>query len=64
MPLDWPRINQFPEWFTANAENSYAVHDLTQNSKKIYTGAQLQKGLPITLQRGSARKLMVKLSAD
>ncbi|MCP4262883.1 MAG: FAD-dependent oxidoreductase [Planctomycetes bacterium] len=63
MPLDWPRINQFPEWFTANAANSYAVHDLTQNSKKVYTGAQLQKGLPINLQRGAARKLMVQASA-
>ncbi len=62
MPLDWPRINQFPEWFTAKAVNSYAVHDLTHNSKKVYTGAQLQQGLPIDLQRGSTYKLMVQTS--
>lgn len=64
MPLDWPRINQFPEWFTAKAVNTYAVHDLTHNSKKIYTGAQLQQGLPIDLQRGATFKLMVKTSAE
>jgi hypothetical protein len=63
MPLDWPRINQFPEWFTAKTENSYAVHDLANNSKKIYTGAQLQQGLPVNLQRGTTLKLMVQTSA-
>ena len=63
MPLDWPRINQFPEWFTAKAENRYAVHDLAQNSKKVYTGAQLQQGFPINLHSGITRKLMVEISA-
>jgi hypothetical protein len=64
MPLDWPRINQFPEWFTAKSERSYAVHDLTYNSKKIYTGKQLQQGLTIHLERGSERCLLVQTSAS
>ncbi|MBC8468908.1 MAG: FAD-dependent oxidoreductase [Planctomycetes bacterium] len=63
MPLDWPRINQFPEWFTAKAENRYAVHDLAFNSKKVYTGAQLQQGLPINLHSGITRNFMVETSA-
>ncbi len=63
MPLDWPRINQFPEWFTAKAQNRYAVHDLAYNAKKIYTGAQLQQGLPINLHSGITQKLMVETSA-
>jgi hypothetical protein len=25
LPIDWPRINQFPEWFTVQAERSYDV---------------------------------------
>jgi hypothetical protein len=62
MPLDWPRINQFPEWFTADVGKNYAVHDLTHNSKKVYTGAQLQQGLPINLKRGDTLKLMVQIS--
>jgi len=64
MPLDWPRINQFPEWFTAKSEESYAVNDLTYNSKKIYTGTQLQEGLTIHLERGSQRQLLVRTSAS
>jgi len=64
MPLDWPRINQFPEWFTAESDKRYAVHDLTHNSKKIYTGKQLQEGITINLERGSERKLLVQTSVS
>jgi hypothetical protein len=64
MPLDWPRINQFPEWFTVEAQGRYAVHDLTHNSKKVYTGTQLEKGLPINLKRGTTLKLTVQTSSD
>ena len=64
MPLDWPRINQFPEWFTVEAQGRYAVHDLTHNSKKVYTGTQLKNGLPINLKRGTTLKLMVQTSSD
>jgi hypothetical protein len=63
MPLDWPRINQFPEWFTVDAQNRYAVRDLTHNSKKVYTGGQLQKGLPVKLKSGDTLQFMVKPSA-
>ena len=62
MPLDWPRINQFPEWFTAESDKRYAVHDFTHNSKKIYTGKQLQEGITINLERGSERHLLVQTS--
>ncbi|MBN1806832.1 MAG: FAD-dependent oxidoreductase [Sedimentisphaerales bacterium] len=64
MPLDWPRINQFPEWFTVEAEGRYAVHDLTHNSKKVYTGAQLRNGLAINLERGATLKLIVQSSSN
>jgi hypothetical protein len=64
MPLDWPRINQFPEWFTAESDKRYAVHDLTHNSKKIYTGKQLQEGITINLERSSERHLLVQISAS
>jgi len=64
MPLDWPRINQFPEWFTAKTEKSYAVQDLIYNSKKIYTGKQLQQGLTIHLEPRTERHLLVQTSAS
>jgi len=60
MPLDWPRINQFPEWFTVESEKRYTVRDLTSDSKSTYTGKQLQEGIIINLQPGTERYLLVK----
>jgi len=59
MPLDWPRINQFPEWFTVQSEKLYTLRDLTSNAKKIYTGRQLHQGIPINLQPGTEKHLLV-----
>jgi hypothetical protein len=60
MPLDWPRINQFPEWFTVEAQKRYTVHDLTSNSKSTYTSRQLQEGITITIRPGAERHLLVQ----
>ena len=60
MPLDWPRINQFPEWFTVKANKRYIVHDVATNSRKAYTAKQLIEGLPISLRRGVERHLQVQ----
>ncbi len=60
MPIDWPRINQFPEWFTVEAEEPYTGHDLTSNSKATYTGRQLSEGIILHLQPGVERHLLVK----
>ena len=60
MPLDWPRINQFPEWFTVKANRRYMIHDLTTNSKKAYTAEQLKAGIPINLKQGVEQRLRVQ----
>jgi len=72
MPLDWPRINQFPEWFTVEAKKHYTVHDLTSDSASnagheqtalraaTYTGRQLHQGITINLQPGTERRLLVQ----
>lgn len=60
MPLDWPRINQFPEWFTVEADKSYVGHDLTSNSKTTLTGKQLHEGVTIHLKAGTERLMLVK----
>ncbi len=60
MPLDWPRINQFPEWFTVKDKTRYMVHDLGTNSKLAYMGTQLADGLPITLEPGVERHFLVE----
>jgi len=59
MPLDWPRINQFPEWFTVEAEKSYTGHDLTSDSKATLTGRKLHEGITLHIEPGIERRLVV-----
>jgi len=59
MPLDWPRLNQFPEWWTVQPERSYPVSEGTSQSPKTYTGQQLHEGIPIDLQPAVARYFVV-----
>jgi hypothetical protein len=69
MPVDYPRINQFPEWFTTDASTQYRVQvfkeaydknrkDYTVSNKedepKTYSGKALQYGIPVSLQKGEA----------
>ena len=60
MPLDWPRINQFPEWFTVKQNTRYMVRDLTSNSRKSYTTQQLADGITISIQAGVPQYLIVQ----
>ena len=61
MPLDWPRINQFPEWFTVEYGKSYQVTNLSEDSKVTFTGKQLHKGLDIQLQPSGKQYLLVNV---
>ncbi|MHC4678101.1 MAG: FAD-dependent oxidoreductase [Planctomycetota bacterium] len=60
MPLDWPRINQFPEWFTVKDDKLYIVHDLATNSRTSYTAKQLADGIPVALGLSTERRLLVQ----
>jgi hypothetical protein len=63
MPFDWTRINQFPEWYTVEAESSYIVENLTVGSSRQFTGAQLVAGLPLTLSAGIEQHITVRLAS-
>ena len=60
MPIDWPRINQFPEWFTAHAEKRHDLLDLTANTRKTVMGKQLSEGIAITLKAAAEKHIIVK----
>ncbi len=36
LPLDYPRINQFPEWFVIEADRLYAVNGQRVASAELY----------------------------
>jgi hypothetical protein len=52
LPLDYPRINQFPEWFAAEPGERYEVCDLSTGAKSVCEGRALAEGLPVSLPAG------------
>ncbi len=52
MPWDWPRINQFPEWFTADTTSHYEFTDLQNSSTTALSGQQLISGTTVSLRKG------------
>jgi len=59
LPLDYPRINQFPEWFTAEAAARYTIRGLAAGSQAAFTGKQLAEGVPVELRPGIELRLLV-----
>ena len=59
LPLDYPRINQFPEWFVARADRQYTVRDANAGSEASSSGQQLQAGMPMKLEPGKELRLIV-----
>ncbi len=59
LPIDYPRINQFPEWFVAESGKSYSILATKKGLKGIYYGKDLLNGLPVNLKSGE--KLFIQL---
>ncbi len=52
MPFDWPRINQFPEWFAPTAEMNFEWMDVQDSKSEFYSGKQLWTGVQVSLKKG------------
>jgi len=59
LPLDWPRINQFPEWFTVSPEKNYQVRQNKSGGPETYRGEELAKGLKISYSPGTVLQLEI-----
>jgi hypothetical protein len=64
LPLDYPRINQFPEWFTAQAGARYEVNNVASSEKLRRDGKELIEGIPVSLKVGEELRLLVKTAAN
>jgi hypothetical protein len=61
LPLDWPRINQFPEWFTVAPEGRYSIRDAaTGGAERVYSGGDLHAGIPLTLRAGEEKHIEIQ----
>jgi hypothetical protein len=58
MPMDYPRINSFPEWFTVDTNKNYQITEIN-NKEKILTGRELLKGLRIELSKGIEKRFVI-----
>jgi hypothetical protein len=60
LPLDYPRINQFPEWFTVDADRRYAVSPKPASSTVEVDGRGLLAGFPVALRPGNKARMTVE----
>jgi hypothetical protein len=60
MPVDYPRINQFQQWFTVEKEKKYEIAFFPKGNKKSYTGAELINGLQLAVKPGQEIFFTVK----
>jgi hypothetical protein len=57
LPIDWPRINQFQEWFTAETGKNYSVK--INGVANAYKGEELQNGLYLNIKKGDSIQIDV-----
>lgn len=58
LPLNYPRLNEWPEWFTVEHDRRYEVR-LDDAPPVARLGAELVQGLPMTLQAGQTMRIRV-----
>ena len=57
-------MNTLPEWFTVEAAKSYIVRDLASDPQTTCTGKQLSEGIPMTLDTGAEKRLVIRERMD
>jgi len=62
LPVDYPRINQFPEWFTALPDARYEVCPLPSGKTELRSGQELAQGVSVSLEAGVEARWTVKQS--
>ncbi|MDD4869384.1 MAG: hypothetical protein PHR77_02395 [Kiritimatiellae bacterium] len=60
MPIDYPRINQFPEWFTVEDSTRYEVKNLADSKPEEHDGKEMSSGIPVTVPANTELRLTVK----
>lgn len=58
LPFDWPRINQYPEWFTVDRSKKYKVW--INGKKQVRSGEELANGLTVSLDPNQKMVLEIR----
>mgnify|MGYP001319934481 FL=1 len=60
LPEDYPRINQFPEWFTLDQDATYSIQSNKEQLIGKYEGKNLKKGVALSLSSKEQCVILVK----
>jgi hypothetical protein len=60
LPFDWPRINQFPEWYTINTNKKYVLNNINNKTKTAFSGQELTNGIDVKLNAGEEQQIIIK----
>jgi hypothetical protein len=60
LPIDYPRINQFPEWFTVDPNLNYKISSSRKSIAGNYSGNELLQGIPLRMREGEMVKILVE----
>jgi hypothetical protein len=60
LPIDYPRINQFPEWFVVSSETWYRLRRTDQSEPQVYRGSQLAEGIEVHIPAGREIRWVVE----
>jgi hypothetical protein len=60
MPHDWPRINQFPEWFTTGKDSIWVYENLNSQQSETISGEKLISGIGVKLKKGTNQFVLKK----
>lgn len=60
LPLDYPRINQFPEWFVVDSAKDYLVHFVQEGKTRQFTGRELIEGIEVNTEENIGFYLIVE----
>jgi hypothetical protein len=59
LPMDYPRINEFPEWFTVAADHSYGIRDMGAGAVGRHAGKELISGIDVSVKPGAGLRLLI-----
>jgi len=61
LPVDYPRINQFPEWFVVEDAASYEVQNLADCKVLEYTGQAMASGIDVVVPANTELRFIAGL---
>lgn len=59
LPLDYPRINQFAEWYVVRDKAVYEIRDMADGKTGTHDGGQMAEGIAVAVPGGAELRLTV-----